>query len=123
MHNLLLTFLILFCVGCVAEPESSSFIEENLELNAGRVDNEEEVSYTVPQISVPDVLLEEDQEEILEIEIENTNNTFVFDACVCEWQTWMNDNGFMCLGIVCTDSCEEEIRACREVHQACVPRI
>lgn len=107
MRHLFLVFLL---AGCVAEVSSSS--EQNLIDNQLENRYDEEV-WTEPQ-GVPG----------LTVDLETDQEFFVdFDMCVCEWNTWRDTRGFLCLGVVCSNGCPREVSECRESRTACVPHM
>lgn len=102
-----LVLLSIFAVGCAQI--GPSYSEENL-LGSELENQYENQAVTEPMDFGPSVDYEETPPELI-LPYE--------EACTCEWEMW-NDRGLLCLGVVCSDMCSDEIAACREVRHACV---
>lgn len=111
--NILFLSLCVFLIGC--NQVSSSYNTESL--------NELDMTQDIEYVSV-----DEQPRQLGEtvninlIEIENTNTEIELEqVCSCSWESW-EQQGMMCLGFVCSESCPDEQRACWEKGPACIAR-
>lgn len=104
MRQLILLFSFLFS-GCVNTPPTSFTVEELREL--------ENVEDPAP-IYTPNQTVDYEEDPL------NVPPLMSYEPCICAFYSW-RERGLICVGLVCTESCPSETRACNESRKACIP--
>lgn len=92
---------------------------ESLTSNLSVLDIPVEESYSITTPTMVEIV--PGNWDFLENQVENDLGLPAEDACFCEWQSW-DERGLMCVGVVCSESCPQTYRECREVRRACIVR-
>lgn len=96
-------FVLLAMMGC-GRPENVAREES---LIATIEEGESEVAGLMPSFSIVDPG-------------EDTPPRFDSPPCICEWEVYFT-GGLVCVGIICSEVCDDAASACAEQTSACQP--